>query len=145
MTNKPVVIFTAGVFDILHYGHINYLRKAKELGDILVVGLLTDNGTEKYKHKPIMSKGERLEVLVAVKYIDHIFFQDNTDPTDILYYIWNYDRDLFPDILVRASDVKEPVPGQEYIESKGGKVVIVDYTEGISSSIIKERIINADR
>jgi bifunctional ADP-heptose synthase (sugar kinase/adenylyltransferase) len=74
--------------------------------------------------------------------VDYIVEQDNTDPTNTLKHIWGHHRSLFPNILVKADDVKPPVAGQDYIESKGGKVVIVNYSKGISSRDIKNRIID---
>ena len=135
------IVYAAGVFDILHYGHINYLRLARQLGDKLIVGLLTDKGTAEYKSdKPIMNYLERWRVLMTVKYVDQIVVQEHTDPTSTLERLEGSVN--FPNILVRADDVKPPVPGQEYIESKGGKVVIVPYSKGISSRDIKNRIID---
>jgi len=124
---KPfTIVYAAGVFDIFHYGHINYLQEAKRLGDKLIVGLLSDEGVMDYKSdKPIMNYVERWRVI-----------------TNTLKHLWKSHRSLFPNILVRADDVKPPVLGQEYIESKGGKVVIVPYSKGISSRDIKNRIID---
>ena len=78
-------VYTAGVFDLLHYGHVRYLRKAKSLGDVLFVGLLTDEGTERYKFKkPILTYEQRFEVLSELTFIDEIVKQDDTDPTTTL-------------------------------------------------------------
>ena len=141
---KPfTIVYTAGVFDILHHGHINFLQEAKRLGDKLIVGLLTDEGVMDYKSdKPIMNYVERWRVIRGIAGVDYIVEQENTDPTNTLKNLWRHHRQLFPNILVRADDVKPPVPGGEYIESKGGKVVIVPYSKGISSSDIKNRIID---
>jgi rfaE bifunctional protein nucleotidyltransferase chain/domain len=138
---KPQIVYAAGVFDLLHYGHIEYLRNAKGLGTSLVVGLLTDMGAAAYKTtKPVMNYTERYMVLASIKYVDHIMTQTNTDPTETLKILKGHCPELFPNILVRASDVKEPIPGQEYIESQGGEVVIVPYSPSISSTEIKNRI-----
>jgi rfaE bifunctional protein nucleotidyltransferase chain/domain len=141
---KPfTIVYAAGVFDIFHYGHINYLQEAKRLGDKLIVGLLSDEGVMDYKSdKPIMNYVERWRVIRAIEGVDYIVEQDNTDPTNTLKHLWKSHRSLFPNILVRADDVRPPVAGQEYIESKGGKVVIVPYSKGISSRDIKNRIID---
>lgn len=135
------IVYAAGVFDILHYGHIKYLREARALGDFLVVGLLTDEGTAAYKSSPpVMNYRERFLVLHGIKYVDYIIEQDNTDPTKTLHYLWSKKRDIFPNIMVRANDTKTPVPGQKFLEWKGGRVVILPYTRSISSTNIKERI-----
>lgn len=138
-----MIVYCAGVFDLLHYGHINYLRQAKKFGDILMVGLLTDEGTEEYKMtKPIMSYDERYKVLMGIKYVSHIIPQEHTDPTSTLERIWLNYPGIFPDILVRASDVQSPVPGEEYMKSRSGRIEIVHYTNDISDTMIKNRIID---
>ena len=140
---KKIVVYAAGVFDILHVGHIRYLEKAKALGDVLVVGLLTDEGTKAYKYKyPIIPFLERWEILHSIKPIDYVVAQNSTDPTFTLQQLKLGHNDLFPDILVRGDDVSLPVPGQEFVESQGGKVVILPYTKKVSSTLIKKRIKN---
>lgn len=140
---KKVIVYAAGVFDLLHYGHIRYLKEAKKLGTVLIIGLLTDEGTAKYKaRKPVMSYLERLEVISSLKPVDYVVRQNDTDPTETLKEIYRVHKPLFPNILVRGSDVQPPIPGQEFIESKGGRVEFVPYTTEISSTQIKQRIQN---
>ena len=137
------VVYAVGVFDILHYGHINYLREAKKFGDVLVVGLLTDAGVLEYKmQKPTMYYQERYEVLANIKYVNHIVPQEHVDPTDTLKRIWDNHFGMFPDVLVRADDVELPVPGREYMERHRGRIEIVPYTKGISDTDIKNRIVD---
>ena len=139
-----MIIYAAGVFDLIHYGHINYLREAKKYGDVLIVGLLTDEGAKEYKFVyPIMNYQERYKLLMGIKYVNHIVPQEHTDPTSTLERMWNCHPDMFPKILVRADDVASPVPGEEFMKSKGSRVAIVSYTSGISDTDIKNRIIDS--
>ena len=137
------VVYTAGVFDILHSGHIEFLRRAKALGNCLVVGVLTDEGASKYKDKPIRSCADRMKVIEELKCVDIVVTQDNTDPTNTLKKLKKHENSVyFPDVLVRATDVKEPVLGQKFIEKNKRIVMMIPYSTDISSSIIKERIRN---
>ena len=132
-------VYCAGVFDLIHYGHIRYLRAAKQMGDVLVVGLLTDDGVARYKpHRPILNYVQRWEVLQAIKYVDYVVKQDDTDPTKTLEYLkehgWIFNT------MIRGADFKGTPPGSEFITSHGGKVVRIPYCSEISSSSIKEKI-----
>jgi len=137
---KDKLVFCAGVFDLLHYGHIRYLRASKQLGDTLVVGLLTDEGVAKYKpYKPILNYMQRWEVLQAIRYVDYIVRQDDTDPTKTLETL-KEEHNWIPNIMVRGSDYKKVPQGTEFIESHGGRVVRVPYCKEISSTEIKRKI-----
>jgi len=139
-----MIVYVPGVFDIIHHGHINYLRQARKFGDVLIVGLLTDEAVKEYKYrKPIMTYDERYKVLLGIRYVSYILPQFHADPTSALDRIWVNHPRMFPDILVRADDIPSPVPGQEYMESKKKKVEIVLYTKGISSREIKNRIVDS--
>jgi rfaE bifunctional protein nucleotidyltransferase chain/domain len=136
-----IKVYTAGVFDLLHYGHVRYLEKAKSLGDMLIVGLLTDEGTERYKGKnPILTYEQRLEVISALKCVDLIVRQDDTDPTETLKKL--KDLGWVFDYMVRADDYEGIPQGTEFIEANGGKVVRLPYCKEINSTFIKERLIN---
>lgn len=138
-------VYTAGVFDILHYGHIRFLKTAKSFGDILVVGLISDYGTKLYKGKlPLMSYLERAEVLESIRYVDYVVKQDVTDPTRTLKMLKDI-RNWDFDILVRADDYKGAVPGSFFIKNNGGKVERVPYCNSISTSSIKRRLLRVDR
>lgn len=134
-------IYAAGVFDIIHGGHIRFLNEAKALGDVLIVGLLTDEAAARYKSKPIMTFEERWEVLAAIHCVDYVVRQEDSDPTETLISLQN-DHHWKIDILVRATDCTIIPPGTAFIEKRGGKVVRVPYTYSISSSIIKKRILH---
>jgi len=133
---QGIKVYVHGVFDLLHYGHIRFLEKAKDLGNILIVGLVTDENAEKIKGKTILDYNERFEVISAIKCIDLVIKQYTEDPTENL-------RLLGIDILCRADDYRGSPPGTDFIEANGGKVVRIPYTEGISTSEIKRRINNA--
>lgn len=139
--NRPKYVYCAGVFDILHGGHTKYLENCKALGDVLVVGLVNDEGVSRYKHKlPTMNYKERYDVVRAIRWVDQIVEQNDTDPTSTLERLYK-ERGLTFDIMVRADDYDGVPPGSEFIEKHGGKVIRLPYSRGISSSEIKRRIL----
>jgi len=138
---STIKVYVAGAFDMLHYGHVRFLEKAKNLGDELFVGLVTDEAIEQVKgHKPILNYLERWELLRALKCVDCVLRQDNPYPMEILKEL-KEKHDLIFNILVRSDDITPPIPGQEFIEANGGKIVILPYTREINSTDIKKRII----
>jgi rfaE bifunctional protein nucleotidyltransferase chain/domain len=137
--SKQIWVYCAGVFDLLHFGHIRYLKEAKALGDVLVVGLLTDNGVERYKpHRPILTYEERWEVLKEIKGIDYVVRQEDTDPTETLKELithgWVFD------VMCRGDDYPHRPQGSDFIEANGGRVVRIPYSKEISSTEIGSRI-----
>lgn len=129
--NKKVVI-TNGCFDIIHRGHIKIFRKAKSLGDVLIVALNSDDSIRrlKGKNRPIMNQEERVEVLSELESIDFIVIFDQDTPENVI-------KTLKPDILVKGSDYKiEEIVGREYVE----KVVRVPLIKGLSTTQIIRRI-----
>jgi len=133
------IVYAAGVFDILHGGHIRYLEEARRLGDFLIVGLLTDDGAMAYKRRPAMLYGERKEVMEGLRCVDLVVRQDDTDPTATLERLEEVGIKI--DILVRGTDYKKVPPGSKFVKSGGGKVVRIKYSSDISSSEIRERIL----
>lgn len=135
--NRPeVVVFTAGVWDILHIGHVNLLRRAKALGDRLFVGVLTDEAAERYKPRPVMPFEERLELIRALRMVDDVFPAHDTNATTLL-------EELLPDILVHGSDITHKPGweiGQTWMRDHGRQFVILPYTEGVSSSRLKDAV-----
>ena len=131
------VVFTNGCFDLLHGGHIRLFREAKRRGDVLVVALNTDASVRRLKgpSRPIFPLKERLEVLSAVADIDYLtWFAENT-PRKII-------AALLPDVLIKGGDwTPDEVVGKAEIEAAGGRVVIVPYFKGHSSTSIIDRII----
>jgi len=133
--------YCAGVFDLIHQGHIRYLKACRALGDELTVGLLTDDGVARYKpHRPILTYLERWEVLKELKCVDYIVRQEDTDPTETLKIIKKY-HDITFDIMCRGDDYQGVPQGTDFIEENGGKVVRIPYSKDISSTEIKNRII----
>ena len=131
---KNKTVFIGGVWDFFHYGHLNILEKSKTLGSKLIVGVLTDEATERYKPRPFVPFEQRLKVMKSLKTIDRVIRQNDTDPTDDLKKLG-----IIPDYLVHGDDW-DSCPGEEYVRKCGGKLVILPYTKGISSTLIKKEI-----
>ena len=139
---KKKMVYAAGVFDLLHYGHIRYLERAKSLGDVLVVGLVDDEGVERYKfRRPLISFEKRWEVVKSIKYVDYIVRQNDTDPTETLEKLKDEHNWIF-DIMCRSDDYKGVPPGTDFIVANGGKVIRIPYCWEISSTKIKERLLS---
>src|ERR671913_1103226 len=132
-----VVVFTNGVFDILHPGHIRYLRDARALGDVLIVGINSDRSARalgKAPDRPINTEGERAEVLSALTAVDAVVVFDEETPHEIITLIQ-------PDILVKGADWGEnAIVGRVVVEARGGKVVRIPLAEGYSTTEIIKRI-----
>ena len=130
------VVFTNGCFDILHAGHVSYLRQARELGDLLIVGLNSDASVRRLKgnNRPINGQAERAEVLGGLEFVDYtVIFEEDT-PLELI-------RAINPDILVKGSDYEnKEVAGREWVESHGGQVILLDFMEGKSTTNIINRI-----
>ena len=133
------VVFTNGCFDILHVGHVRYLRRARKHGDILIVGVNTDRSVKEIKgeKRPIVPEKERAEVLSALEFVDYVVLFDEPDPLSLI-------ESLRPTVLVKGSDwPKEKIVGREIVEKTGGKVIRVPLVPGASSSGVIEKIIKA--
>ena len=131
------IVFTNGVFDILHRGHVEYLAKASALGDILVVGLNTDESVRRLKgpNRPIHSEEDRAVVLSMLKGIDAVVYFDEDTPLELIRY-------LVPTILTKGADYKvEDIVGADIVIANGGAVITIDLTEGRSTSHAIETII----
>lgn len=131
------VVFTNGCFDLLHGGHVYLLREAKKQGDVLIVAVNDDFSIEKFKgpRRPIFSLAERLEVLEAIEDIDYLVSFSEETPKELV-------AALLPDVLVKGGDWKmEDVVGKDEVERAGGKVVVIPYLSGCSSSRIIDDII----
>ena len=127
-----ILVYAYVCGDILHTGHLLQLRNAKALGDILVVGVLTDRAVMEKKEKPIISFKERLDLVKAIKYVDCVVAQDDYSPLENM-------KGIKPDILAESLDHKNQ-PANDFVESYGGRVVAFPYCPGISSSDIKEEV-----
>ena len=131
------IVFTNGVFDILHPGHIRYLRDARTLGDMLIVGINSDRSVRalaKAPNRPINSEAERAEVLGALASVDAVVIFDEDTPHAII-------SALQPDVLVKGADWGEnAIVGRDVVEARGGRVVRIALAEGYSTTKIIERI-----
>jgi rfaE bifunctional protein nucleotidyltransferase chain/domain len=131
------IVFTNGCFDILHVGHIRFLRRAKKLGDILVIGLNTDRSVKTIKgdKRPVVSEKERAEILAALEFVDYVVLFDETDPFQLIQI-------LKPHVLVKGADwPKRRIIGKKIVEELGGRVVRIPLVPGASSTGIIEKII----
>lgn len=130
------IVFTNGCFDILHAGHVEYLRQARALGDVLVVGLNSDSSVRRLKgaDRPIVDEGERAALLTALRSVDHVVLFDGATPGDLIEVVR-------PDVYVKGGDyTAELLPEAPLVGRLGGDVVCVDYVGGRSTSEIIERI-----
>ena len=131
------VVFTNGCFDLLHSGHVHIFREAKKLGDVFIVAVNEDESVRKIKgeSRPIFPLEERLEVLEAIEDIDYLLSFSEETPQRVI-------AALVPDVLVKGGDwAPEDVVGKREVEEAGGRVAIIPYLEGRSSSEIIDRII----
>jgi rfaE bifunctional protein nucleotidyltransferase chain/domain len=130
------VVFTNGVFDLLHPGHVRYLQRARALGDALIVGVNSDRSVRAIKglQRPITPEAERAEILAALAPVDAAVIFDEDTPHAIIAAIQ-------PDILVKGADwAEDAIVGREQVEASGGRVVRVEMVPGRSTSAMLERI-----
>ena len=133
------VVFTNGCFDILHAGHIHYLKEAKKLGDRLLIGLNTDRSVQtlKGKTRPVNSEISRLTVLKNLSFIDGVTLFEEETPRALI-------EDILPHLLVKGGDYSvDEVVGADIMKKIGGSVVIIPFLEGFSTSDIINRIRNS--
>jgi rfaE bifunctional protein nucleotidyltransferase chain/domain len=131
------VVFTNGCFDILHLGHIEYLAKAAELGDILVIGMNSDQSVHKIKgsKRPINDEHSRSMVLASLEFVTAVVLFDEKTPVELI-------KTIQPDILVKGKDYKiEQIAGYDIVLAKGGKVETIELTPGYSTSGIEQKIL----
>lgn len=130
------IVFTNGVFDLLHKGHADYLARARDLGDVLVVGVNTDASVSKLKgpHRPIQDEQARMFLLASLACVDAVVLFDEQTPYNLIAAIQ-------PDVLVKGSDYKaEAIVGYDIVTAKGGKVQTIDFIPGYSTTAIEKRI-----
>lgn len=130
------VVFTNGVFDLLHPGHVRYLQEARALGDLLIVGLNADPSVRRSKgpERPINSQDERAEVLASLACVDAVVIFDEDTPAEII-------RLVQPDVLVKGADwAADAIVGRNTVEARGGRVVRIPVEQGYSTTTIVERI-----
>ncbi len=130
------VAFTNGCFDILHRGHVDYLSRAKDTADILVIGLNTDDSVRRLKgvHRPINDELSRAMLLASLFFIDAVVFFGEDTPYELI-------KKVQPDVLIKGSDYKaEDIVGYDIVKAKGGQVLTIDYLPGFSTSGIERKI-----
>jgi len=132
------VAFTNGVFDLLHPGHVRYLRRARGLGDALIVGVNSDRSVRANKGptRPITPEDERVEILLALSAVDAVVIFDEDTPHAVI-------SALQPDVLVKGGDwKKENIVGSGFVESYGGKIKSLAYIKGLSTRGLIDKIGN---
>jgi rfaE bifunctional protein nucleotidyltransferase chain/domain len=130
------VVFTNGVFDLLHIGHITYMAKASELGDKLIIGLNSDSSVKRIKgdDRPVNDQDSRAALLAALFFVDAIVLFDEDTPLNLI-------SALLPDILVKGADYAvENIVGAKEVMANGGEVKTIDFVEGYSSTSIIQKI-----
>lgn len=133
---KGTVVFTNGCFDILHAGHVQYLKAARELGDKLIVGLNSDESVRRIKGegRPVNSQEDRAEILRSLSFVDRVEIFDEDTPLELI-------KKVKPDILVKGGDYSaDEVVGKDEVEANGGKVVILPFLEGKSTTSVIDKI-----
>ena len=131
-----VVVFTNGCFDLLHRGHLHLLREAKALGDVLVVAVNSDRSVKTIKGpaRPIVSEADRVELIAALEMVSYVMLFDEPDPYALVAV-------LRPDIIVKGGDWSAAeVVGGDVVQRNGGKVVVVPYLKGFSTTEIIAKI-----
>jgi rfaE bifunctional protein nucleotidyltransferase chain/domain len=130
------VVFTNGCFDLIHLGHVDYLEKARLLGDKLVLGLNTDDSVSRFKgpERPLQDQNSRARVLAAMQFVDLVVFFNEDTPLELI-------SGLLPNILVKGSDyLTENIVGADVVKRGGGVVKTIDFVPGYSTTRIVERI-----
>src|SRR5438128_1407149 len=124
------LVFTNGVFDILHVGHVRYLQQARELGDALVVAINSDASARELKGagRPLTNENDRAEILAALACVDYVSVFDDLSPRSLI-------AELLPDVLVKGGDYSlDQIHGREEVEAAGGRVVCLPFVKGVSTT-----------
>ncbi len=130
------LVFTNGVFDLLHVGHVRYLAQARELGDALLVAINSDRAVRELKgsDRPVINEDERAEILAALRQVDYVTIFDELSPRTLI-------ASLLPDVLVKGGDYTlDQIHGREEVEASGGQVVSIPFVEGASTTSLIEKI-----
>lgn len=130
------IVFTNGCFDLIHLGHIDYLAKAADLGDILIIGLNTDASTQRLKgpSRPIQDEHSRAMILASMQFVDAVILFNEDTPYELI-------KRVQPDVLVKGADYKaEDIVGYDIVMTKEGKVETLDFLPGYSTSNIENKI-----
>lgn len=130
------IVFTNGCFDIIHLGHIDYLAKAADLGDKLIVGLNSDNSTRSIKglNRPITDESSRSIILASFSFVDAVVLFDEETPLELI-------KAVMPDILVKGADYSiDQIVGADIVVQNGGRVQTLNYLPGYSTTLIEQKI-----
>src|SRR5689334_3752107 len=130
------LVFTNGVFDLLHVGHVRYLAQARALGDALVVAINSDRSVRELKgaDRPVFAEDERAEILAALRHVDYVVVFDDISPRSLI-------RRLLPDVLVKGGDYQlDEIHGREEVEAAGGKVISLPFVAGASTTSLLQRM-----
>ena len=130
------LVFTNGVFDLLHVGHVRYLSQARALGDALVVAINSDRTVRELKgpDRPIFDQAERAEILAALRVVDYVTIFDDVSPRSLI-------AELLPDVLVKGGDYGlDQIHGREEVEAAGGRVISLPFVEGASTTTLIKKI-----
>jgi len=130
------IVFTNGCFDILHLGHVDYLAKASDEGDVLVVGVNTDRSTQNLKGpgRPINDQVQRSMLLASLHFVDAVVLFDEETPYELI-------RAVQPDVLIKGSDYEaEKIVGYDVVKARGGQVKTIDLVPGYSTTAIEQKI-----
>ena len=130
------LVFTNGVFDLLHVGHVRYLTQARALGDALVVAINSDRTVRELKgaDRPVFNEAERAEILAALRVVDYVTIFDDVSPRGLI-------AELLPDVLVKGGDYGlDQIHGREEVEAAGGKVISLPFVEGSSTTTLIQKI-----
>tara|TARA_Y100000385_G_scaffold49855_1_gene46615 strand:- start:2089 stop:2583 length:495 start_codon:yes stop_codon:yes gene_type:complete len=133
------VVFTNGCFDILHLGHIDYLSKAADLGERLIIGVNTDASVSKIKgpNRPIIEEVTRLTKLASFAFVDGVILFDEETPVELI-------KSVRPDVLVKGGDYKiSTIVGADFVKQNGGNVIVIPFLEGHSSTNYINKISNS--
>ena len=130
------LVFTNGVFDLLHVGHVRYLAQARALGDALLVAINSDRTVRELKgsNRPIFNEAERAEILAALRVVDYVVVFDDVSPRSLI-------AELLPDVLVKGGDYNlDQIHGREEVEAAGGNVISLPFVEGASTTSLIEKM-----
>lgn len=134
--NKKIV-FTNGVFDLMHLGHVDYLSKAKDCGHILIVGMNSDVSVKKLNKgnaRPLQDQTSRSAVLASLQFVDYVVIFDEETPYELI-------KALQPDVLVKGADYKvEQIAGHDIVLARGGEVKLIELVQGYSTTAIENKI-----
>jgi len=135
-----IVVFTNGCFDLLHRGHVHTLRQAKAAGDVLIVAVNSDRSVKSIKtpQRPILPETDRVELIAAMEMVDYVILFDEPDPYTLIAAIK-------PQVLAKGGDwSSDKIIGADIVEAAGGRVALIPYLKGFSTTEIIERIRNLD-